>query len=677
MAKNGSFNTTDYSDRYLVFSWSEKVQTYESNYTVINWSLTGAGGTSTRYYYSGPFSVTIDGEEVYHSTTRIQLFNGTVVASGEKVITHNADGKRSFTASAKGAIYDGSYNVSGSGSWDLDAIPRQATLTTAPNFNDEENPTITYSNLAGNAVSSLQACISLNGNDADVPYRDISKTGTSYTFNLTEAERNTLRNATSTADSRTVYFFIRTGIGDKTYYSSKGVTLSIINATPQFTVSYEDTNQNTVALTGNNQNMVRYYSNMKVTVTPQLAKGATLKSLDIECGSRKLSSNGIINGVDGNTLYVSLTDSRNKTFTTATKINLLGYVYPTINYNKTNLSMDGQVTINLNGNAYRDTFGKVNNDTELQYCYSENGGAYTNWVNFYFSNSSTRTYTATLNITGLNYSSGYKFKIRLADMLNEVITTPFDIVSNPIFEWGRDTFQVNADYAKGHIYGLAMLDKIPDNSDLNDPKYREPGVYGIASHATAKTITNIPAPMAGRLIVYSALGGNYNKGTWNYINQEYHPLDGNQPIYKRVISTDATEGNWHYGRWCRDRGEEVLWSGGDYMAAGSKIVLPNLISNQPNGIVLRFCYWDEKTPSYSDISEFFVPKDFATRYAGKSHTFTMATGQFSVIGTKHIYIKEADNEAIISGYVYNTQAGTSNGITYNNAKFCLFEVIGV
>ena len=83
------------------------------------------------------------------------LFNKTVT------IPHNADGTKTiyvssyikhdkFTSSSNG------FNVT------LTAIPRKAEITAAPDFTDESNPTISYTNAAGSTVDSLQACISLD-----------------------------------------------------------------------------------------------------------------------------------------------------------------------------------------------------------------------------------------------------------------------------------------------------------------------------------------------------------------------------------------------------------------------------------------------------------------------------------------------------------------------------------
>lgn len=123
MALSGSFNTSAYSGRYLTFSWTAE-QSIINNASTIKWELKGEGGTDTRWYYSGNFKVVIDGETVYSSADRIQLLKGTVVKSGQKIIYHNTDGTRQFSAYAEAGIYTVAVNVSGSGTWTLDTIPR-------------------------------------------------------------------------------------------------------------------------------------------------------------------------------------------------------------------------------------------------------------------------------------------------------------------------------------------------------------------------------------------------------------------------------------------------------------------------------------------------------------------------------------------------------------------------
>lgn len=129
MASSGSFNTSGYDGRYLKFSWSIKSQDSATNKTVISWTLKGAGNAGAEWYMAGNFKVVIDGDTVYSSSNRIQLYNGTTVASGTYTLTHNSNGTKSFTASAEAGIYYTAVNCTGSGSFTLNAIPRYATVS--------------------------------------------------------------------------------------------------------------------------------------------------------------------------------------------------------------------------------------------------------------------------------------------------------------------------------------------------------------------------------------------------------------------------------------------------------------------------------------------------------------------------------------------------------------------
>ena len=360
MASSGSFNTSGYSGRYLVFSWSTTNRDITNNRTTISWTLKGAGGSTTSWYQAGNFRVTIDGQQVYYSSTRIKLYNGTTVASGSFTLNHDSAGNRSFGAYAEAGIYTVAVNCSGSGSWTLDTIPRQANITSAPNFNDTQNPTIQYSNPAGTAVTTLQACISLTGASADIAYRDIPKTGSSYTFNLTEAERNVLRQAT-TGKTRTVRFYVMTVIGGTTFRNYVEKTLTITDANPTFSVAYLDSNSTTSAITGNNQQIVRNKSTLRINVTNAEAKKyATLTtatctvlgsnySVSVSSGSGTLNI-GTLDTSQDLTIAVTVTDSRGYTTTQNITVTVLDWVLPTAIitmqrhnnfYSETDINVDG------------------------------------------------------------------------------------------------------------------------------------------------------------------------------------------------------------------------------------------------------------------------------------------------------------------------------------------------
>lgn len=283
MASSGSFNTTGYQGRYLTFAWSVSSQSVANNTTTISWTLKGAGTASSSWYRAGNFKVVINGSTVYSSSTRIQLYDGTLVASGNFTMTHDTAGNKTFSASAEAGIYTVAVNCSGSGTFTLPQIARAAQITSAPNFTDIQNPTISYQNSAGNSVTTLQACISLTGSTDNISYRDIPKTGTSYTFELTEAERNVLRAAAPNSNTLSVIFYVKTVISGQTYYSTSTRTITIVNATPEMAnPTYQDSNSTTTAITGDNQKIIQKQSSLTITIpTATPKKYATITKYQV------------------------------------------------------------------------------------------------------------------------------------------------------------------------------------------------------------------------------------------------------------------------------------------------------------------------------------------------------------------------------------------------------------
>ena len=190
MASSGSFNTSGYSGRYLTFAWNVESQDVANNRTKINWSLRGAGGSTTSWIMSGNFKVLINGRQVYFSSNRIQLYNGTTVATGSFTINHNNDGTATFGAYAEAGIYYVAVNCSGSGSWSLPTIPRasQPSINTypnnSPNFNIGDKITIHMNR----ASSSFTHTVKIN-------YGSTSKTIATGVTNSCTFDTSTIANA--------------------------------------------------------------------------------------------------------------------------------------------------------------------------------------------------------------------------------------------------------------------------------------------------------------------------------------------------------------------------------------------------------------------------------------------------------------------------------------------------
>ena len=361
MALTYTLSSSSYEGRYMYLTCTQ-VPNIASNTSTINWTLTVTGG-SVKYYATGPTTVKINGTQVYYKAytpwDSYAFPAATGSTSGSITVSHNDAGAASISVSLATAIYTSTVTTQ-SGTWTLDSIPRQATITSAPNFNDENNPTITYSNPAGNNVSSLQACISFTGAAADIPYRDISKTGTSYTFSLTDAERNTLRNSIPNSNSRTVLFYVKTVIGGNTYYSTLTRTLTIVNANPVFSdgnVGYYDSNTAITAITSNSAMIVRNKSNLMITYTAATAKkGASIAQYAFTVnGVTKTSTTvggsvnfGTINSASNLTVSAKAIDSRGNVSSIISKtITCYDYYAPSFTYfNAYRCDANGTATLN-------------------------------------------------------------------------------------------------------------------------------------------------------------------------------------------------------------------------------------------------------------------------------------------------------------------------------------------
>ena len=410
-------------------------------------------------------------------------------------VSHNADGSGSCyiygTLNGPTQTSMEGTQVSGSATVTLDAIARFASLLSAPDFHDEETPTITYANPAGSSVSTLQACISLDGSQADVAYRDISKTGGSYTFSLTEAERNVLRAATKGANSRQVKFCLRTVIGSSTGTASLTKTFTIKDPAPTLTPSVTDGNSVTKALTGNSSKLIRYYSDAIVTLGAAAVKQASLTGRKVTCGSKSLTGDGTIQAVESGTFLFSATDSRGNTTTKTLNAAFVDYVKLTCDLANQVPDANGNLTVSVSGNYFHGSFGAKANSLKVYYRFKPYGGSFGSWQAMSASISGNQ-YTASAAVSGLDYQTAYVFESYAKDALATVYSGSRTVKAAPVFDWSEQDFRFHVPVAMdagAAIYAAKLtsgdsLDNLKTNGwyywDWEDPPMGIPGSAGTA-----------------------------------------------------------------------------------------------------------------------------------------------------------------------------------------------------
>ena len=440
--RNGSFTTTSYSNRSITFNWSLASQSIENNTSTINWSFVGSG-SATSWYNTRNGYVNIDGARRWTQTSDIQLRNGTTMASGTLTITHNADGKRSFSADGGATIFNYGTYQTGSGSWELPQIPRAATLTTAPNFTDEGNPTITYSNPAGSAVSSLKACIAdINGQNLYAEYRDIPLDGTAYTFNLTEQERNNLRWASINSPNLAVKFYVTTTISGNTYYSTLDKIVNIVNANPTIEASAIDVGASSTLLTGDNKTIIKGHNYIEVSQTATSYKGSSIKKQTIVCGGQVIEgASGSLVNVDSGEILFTATDSRGFTTTKTINLKVIDYIKLTCNLTASLPNALGEMTFNVKGNYFNGSFGATDNTLQVFYRIKKEDEAYSDWIELPTEDG----YNITARLTGLDYKAKYTLQAKAKDKVLEVLSAERVIKAIPVFDWSKNDFKFKVD----------------------------------------------------------------------------------------------------------------------------------------------------------------------------------------------------------------------------------------
>lgn len=386
MATSSNFSTSNQYIKYRIVV-DEQSTSIPNNTSSVRVRVQ-AWRTNTGYTTSGTgtcycningtnYSQSISNSQQITYNSYTTLFDRTVT------ITHNADGSKTIYVSAY--ISHARFSSSSQGfNVTLTTIPRQATLTSAPDFNDVDNPTIQYSNPAGTVVTSLQACISLTGSNDDIAYRDISMTGTSYTFELTEAERNVLRAATPNSNTLSVKFYVKTVLSGNTYYSTLTKTMTIVNANPTITgAAYADTNSATTAITSNNQKIIQGQSTVAFSISSLAAlKYATLSQVVISVNaytvydtisgstlSNYSYSFGTINSSSNLSATIKVVDSRGNSTTVTLPITMLAWSLPTAIITCSRLNnFYTETTLNVDA-LYSSLDG--NNTITIQYQYKQ------------------------------------------------------------------------------------------------------------------------------------------------------------------------------------------------------------------------------------------------------------------------------------------------------------------
>lgn len=506
------------------FSWSVASQDIINNTSTINWTLTVEN--LNKYDLS---SFIIDelylinastSSTIYYTGTSVDVLTNTTAYTGSFTLEHNTNGALSVpikiraymkAITTNGISYYSNYAIDNTTTLTLDAIPRHAVIQSAPNFTDEDSPTITFA--IPNGATNVRVYIAFSTNTIDIgPY---AVSGSSYTFNFNETEKAKLWSILDEGlDTKQVYFYVMSDHQGTTYYSSLIRTLTVINYTPIIAPEVYDTNAAAITLTGDKYKLIRYVSNAYWKTGAQGRKGATIETQLVANGGKTYyGAYGTIDGVSNPIFDFSAVDSYGRSITSNYNVELttgswIPYIKLTCSVSTTEMTGDGDAQVTLNGKYFDGSFGNTTNTLHLTYDLYKNNEIFRQVDSGYISPTvdSEGNYTYNFTISGLEYMSVYELTAKVSD---KVSSTPVEIstviASTPIFDWGCTDFNFNVPVT---IQGGSVITIISQGTTTSGWTYRK-WSDGVAECWATKTFDNVAVTKAwGNIFTSGAISGS-------------------------------------------------------------------------------------------------------------------------------------------------------------------------
>ncbi len=385
----GSTNNSNWTFKLVVTENSTSIANNTSSVTVT--AYIGRISTSGSYMTGASISCNVgitgcSNQTIsYNNSGTVNISAGGWLNIGSKTFTvpHDSNGSKTVTISASFTNNVSPSSGSASDSMPLTKIARYSVISSADNFNDEGNPTMKFTN-PSNGYFSLRAKIEAGGNTQLIT-RDLSKTATSCTFNLTDSERNTLRNLSKNSNTLSVRFTICCMNGNTELSASYlDRTMTIVNANPIFnTYIYEDVNNETIALTGNSSSIIKGKSILKATILADdkaiAQKNATMSYYQIDNVKSNYSDTSDVilevNNYDKSSISLQAVDSRGNSTTISQNIaNFIEYeniVKDNFSLTRSDNGVGKFVTLSFNGTFWNNNFGNVDNEISISYKYKK------------------------------------------------------------------------------------------------------------------------------------------------------------------------------------------------------------------------------------------------------------------------------------------------------------------
>ena len=378
-----------------------------------------------------------------------------------EAIYHDDDGTKTInitftlvdcTISSVG--FDATDNQSASVSVALTAIPRASSIA-ATDANIGSVSTITvnrkssaYTHTIQYVFGSLSGYITADGGVSSSPVK-MSATSIGWTI-PTEFYTQIPNAKTGTGTLIVTTYSGDTQIGSA---ASCGFTVTAAQSacTPSVSGTVVDTNETTLALTGDENVLVRFYSDVLATITAAAKNSASIASKSI-AGTAVTGDTRTISAVETGIFEFAATDSRGYSNSVKVTKTLIEYIKLTNNATATRDDpTSGAATITLKGDYFNGSFGAV--DNELTAKYRIDSGEYVDVTDSLVV--SDNTYTASIPLTGMDYQLDFSIEVVVSDKLNTNASKTLPLLRGiPIANWSEDYWRFNVNTYVGNFLRL-------------------------------------------------------------------------------------------------------------------------------------------------------------------------------------------------------------------------------
>lgn len=216
------------------------------------------------------------------------------------------------------------------------------------------------------------------------------------------------------------------------------VTTDEAKCKPTVSGSVVDTNNSTIALTGDNKVLVKYHSAATCTMTAGLNKNAgsiSAKTINNESVSGTTKT---IPNVEVGTFDFWAKDSRGYANSDKVVATLIPYIPLTLTVTASRDDpTSGNASIQIEGNYFKGNFGATNNTLTVKYQLgSDNYTTVTPTI-------SDDTYSVTINLSGLDYTRYFIYNVIVSDKLCTISKAGAIQKGLPVFDWGEEDFNFN------------------------------------------------------------------------------------------------------------------------------------------------------------------------------------------------------------------------------------------